>query len=559
MNAHAARTVWLASYPKSGNTWVRAIVTALDEHPHLFGVDRLAAGSQPHQVAGALAAWGLDPRWLSDDQLDVARAGLIREVDLNAGAAPVLLRKTHERYRTALAGREPFPLDATRAAVLIVRDPRDVACSYADFFGVTLDDAIDAMARDGGEHRHQAALAQTDQPWGTWTSHAMSWLVAEGFPVHVVRYEDLHADAPAALLPVLNSIGMSVTHDQLVAACERTRFDRLQDSEDDRGFTGTSPHATRFFRHGRTDAWRDQLTPGQIDRIESDHGEMMARLGYDTSDAAAKPSAFSGQLRVRTGVLPAALEGSRRPTRWAEVTDRQALVRLRGGAGILVSDGKDALVQPGTSSDAGDWLVQGWGMTLAALQRGMLSLHASTVEVDGRCIAVAGARGAGKSTTSMGLRARGHHLLCDDVTVVEFCEHEARTTPFWRNVHLLEDSARALGVEFDDLPALGGLRAKSAFAPEPPDDRPRRIDSIAILVRDPHATAVRTEVQNGASRMAALLEHAGRDGIAPVILGPERYFAGVARLADLVPVTTITRPAEGWSLDEVLDAIESRA
>ena len=66
------RTVWLASYPKSGNTWVRAVVTALATHPHLFQVNQLSSGAQPFSLAGSLPRLGLDSRWLDFDENDRA-------------------------------------------------------------------------------------------------------------------------------------------------------------------------------------------------------------------------------------------------------------------------------------------------------------------------------------------------------------------------------------------------------------------------------------------------------------------------------------------------------
>ena len=53
--------MWLASYPKSGNTWMRAIVTALGTHRHLFGVNQLGSGAQPNHVGGVQGVYGIDP------------------------------------------------------------------------------------------------------------------------------------------------------------------------------------------------------------------------------------------------------------------------------------------------------------------------------------------------------------------------------------------------------------------------------------------------------------------------------------------------------------------
>jgi aryl sulfotransferase len=559
------RTVWLTSYPKSGNTWVRAIITALATPAPLFGVDHLIAGSQPHVVAAALPALGLDPRWLSEAELDAVRDALIRRVGASDDpAAEPIVRKTHERFRPGVPGREPFPPAATRAAVLVVRDPRDVVASYAAFFGMTVDEAITAMNREGGSRHASALHMRTAQPWGTWSTHARSWLDDQvPFPVHVVRYEDLTTDAVTALLPVLTAIGLPTTRDALAAAVEQARFDHLQESEDARGFREVHRNTTRFFRRGEAGSWHDELTAAQARRVEAEHGEVMDLLGYESSSPAPAPPpaialpAHLG-LRARRGRVPSALPGARQPRPWADVADGATLLRLRDGAGVLVTGGRDIVAQP-PAGGSPEWIVQGWGVTLAMLQRGLLSLHAAVLDVNGTAIAVAGDRGAGKSTTAVALAQRGHEVLCDDVAVLEFRPDGVWTMPYWRAVHLLEDAAERLGVDFDALPALGPERAKAAWPAADPGADQRPLGRVVVLVADPAVDEVRVEEARGSARMAALAEHARRDGIAPVILGEEQYFAQVARLADSLPVTVIRRPAGSDSLAEVVAAIEALA
>jgi aryl sulfotransferase len=287
----SGRTVWLASYPKSGNTWVRAIVTALSTHPHLFGVNQLGAGNQPFGLGASLHRFGLDSRWLTVAEGDRLRASLVAGPAVTpvpgegGGTTPPRLRKTHEVYRPGSRGAEPFPTKATRAAVLIVRDPRDVACSYAPFFGRDLDGAIEAMGRDGGGPA-SSATCRTSEPWGTWSSHARSWLDPDGpFPVHHVRAEALRDDAAATLAPVFAAIGLACTPDELAAAVDQARFERLARSETERGFRETSPKTPRFFRAGQTGGWRRTLTADQVAAIEADHADLMARLGYPLSSS----------------------------------------------------------------------------------------------------------------------------------------------------------------------------------------------------------------------------------------------------------------------------------
>lgn len=495
-----------------------------------------------------------------------------------------LLRKTHEVYRSGDPEREPFPTEATRAAILIVRDPRDVACSYAPFFGVDLDQSITALGTDDDPGKASPAWMQTAQPWGSWSSHAASWLADDvPFDVHLVRYEDLKLYPVDVLHPVFEAIGLDCSRAELAAAMERTRFERLQQSEAERGFRETSKKTKTFFRRGATGGWRDELSAEQVLAVEADHAEMMTTLGYElTSDATDRALVAEvresrrrqqrhGWLRLpehmglelREGEVPAELPDADYPKPWIEVTPTQALVRLGGGAAVLVENGRSVTVDwrpdPDSPDDDPSWIVQGWAVTLAMLQRGDLSLHAATVRIGDEVVAIAGHRGAGKSTTSMALRQRGHALLIDDVTLIEFRDGEAWTTPYSRNVHLLADAAEALGVNFKALPMLAGGRNKVAFRAEDPPEEPQRIDRIVVLAPGADVAEVTLQEAHGGQRLSALLAHTRRDGIAPLVLGQERYFDLMAKLSKSCPVYVLRRPREGWTMDDVLDLIEDGA
>lgn len=283
-------------------------------------------------------------------------------------------------------------------------------------------------------------------------------------------------------------------------------------------------------------------------------------------------------LQISLGDVPADLPDARSPLPWIHVTKDQVLVQFWSGAGLLVSEGRRATVHlPADPTWHGDpaWIIQGWAVTLASLQRGQLSVHAATADIDGHVIAVAGGRGAGKSTTAMGLRSRGHALLVDDVALVEFRGPDAWTIPYARNVHLLPDAAQAMGLDFDRLPLLAGGREKAAFPADPPPPDPRRIESIVVLSEateadqpatgagraagQPPAGRVQVTEIRGAQRFAALLDHTSREGVAPLVLGEAAYFAAVARLASACRVFSVRRPAHAWSLDAVLDAVQAIA
>lgn len=574
-----ASIVWLASYPKSGNTWVRAIITALGVHDSLFNVDGLGSGAQPHGVSSALSAFGIDARWLVGDELDITREALIRRpLDIADGRPWV--RKTHERYRRGEPGRQPFPVEATRAALLVVRDPRDVACSYAPFFGVTQEEAVEAMARESKGGTARPSTMQTPQPWGSWSSHTRSWLDTDvPFPVHMIKYEDLSADPVATLEPAFDAIGLQCTTAELTRAVQRARFDKLQQDERERGFHERSPKTEQFFRKGRSGGWREELRADLVIAVEADHGETMQEVGYHLTTTREQREAnvdirrsrrlqqeqdwLQGPpelgLDVSLGKPPEALPGASRPRRWMEITPNEALVTFAEGTRLYVANGRDVVLEIPDEDAEPSWLVQGWAATLASLQRGDISLHACTVRIGEAVVALAGRSGAGKSTTSMALRKAGHTILVDDVTILDLGGEDLRMRPFSRNVHLLPDSAHALGLDFNSLPPLSGAGRKASFRPEQIDAAPVTVDAIVLLDPRPEADGVLLEQVTGRERLTALDAHTRRTGIAPLVLGYDRYFELTAEVADRCPVWRLVRPKQDWTLDQVVATIEELA
>jgi hypothetical protein len=296
--------VWLASYPKSGNTWFRMVVANL-----------LAAGDEPvdinllperAEIASARAPFDnvllVDSALLTHDEVDRMRPMLHRflaaesdeefadpqhrreAVDRIDPGAPLV--KTHDGYTKTDRG-EPLlgGAEAARGAILVVRDPRDVALSLANHLAVEIDAAIAFMADGtssffGSVNTVSHQLRQRLLGWSAW--HA-SWLEQSDLPVHLVRYEEMKADPVAALAAALAFAGQSVDRAKLAKAVDLARFDRLQAREAQSGFR-EAPVGRQFFRQGESGGWRRALGAARAARIVGDHGAMMERLGYDVGD-----------------------------------------------------------------------------------------------------------------------------------------------------------------------------------------------------------------------------------------------------------------------------------
>jgi aryl sulfotransferase len=274
------RTAWLASYPRSGNTWLRAVCTAwLHDGP----VDVNALVGFP--IASSRDCFdvelGIPSSSLTPAEIDLLRPRVDELVAANA--AKPHLRKIHDAYVTEPAAEPIVSLKASRAAVYIIRDPRDVAVSYAKSRGLSpvwaqrrLNDPSATL--EGGDDRLHRQLRQR---LGTWSQHVRSWVDVPHFPVEVVRYEDFACAPVATFGRVLRFVGFPEVDDARVeAAVERAAFDRLRRAEDDRGFAERSADAARFFRRGKPGSWQEELPAEVANRIRQDHCEVMARFGY---------------------------------------------------------------------------------------------------------------------------------------------------------------------------------------------------------------------------------------------------------------------------------------
>jgi hypothetical protein len=274
--------VWLASYPKSGNTWLRILLESLARGGAPVDINWEQEG-RPGSVAPRAEfdnRLGVDSSDLLADEIEAARPRLYEAMAADAHA-PVPL-KVHDAWTHTTAGEPLFPPRVTAGAVYIVRDPRDVAVSLAHHIGRDVDHAIAMMADPGarfgqaGDHRYNLQLRQRLR---SWSGHVTSWLDAP-IRLHLLRYEDMIAAPAAAFGDVARFLGHAVDADSLARAIAATRFDALRAQEERDGFIERGPRAHRFFRRGTAGGWHDTLTPAQAHRIAQDHGAAMARLGY---------------------------------------------------------------------------------------------------------------------------------------------------------------------------------------------------------------------------------------------------------------------------------------
>jgi hypothetical protein len=275
-------TVWLASYPKSGNTWFRAVFTAWQtgqevDLNRLGTKDTSSIASSRMRIEEGL---GVVSSLLTADEIEQLRPRADEVVD--AGFESPHLCKVHDALFRGSAGEFIVSVAATRCAVYVVRDPRDVALSYANHNRWD----VARVAAEMGDERHcmsnstAAPSNQVRQRLGSWSDHVTSWVDDAPFDVHVVRYEDCITDPVGTFTTALRFAGFDASEASVATAVELTRFDRLAAKEAADGFRERPAATERFFRRGKAGGWRDELDPELAAVIAHDHAAVMRRLGY---------------------------------------------------------------------------------------------------------------------------------------------------------------------------------------------------------------------------------------------------------------------------------------
>ncbi|MBZ5719907.1 MAG: sulfotransferase domain-containing protein [Acidobacteriia bacterium] len=250
--------VFLASYPRSGNTWLR------------FQLVEILAGR-------------------SAEFDNVNR--LIPEMGIH-GKTPALLPgggrliKTHEPYRP----------NYTRA-VYVYRDLRDILLSMysreteLNLIHIDLDTFLKEF------------LEGTASGFGAWHDHIESWLgcpLARRGDLCVIRFEEMRNNPESALAEILDFLGKKVDRSVIQAAIANNSLERMKEKEKrSENLPKSKTEEGRFVRKGAVGGWRSRLTEEQIRLVDQHAGPVLARLGYPTAHATLEPVlAVPGAIRA---------------------------------------------------------------------------------------------------------------------------------------------------------------------------------------------------------------------------------------------------------------------
>ena len=269
--------VWLASYPKSGNTWLRVFIAnylANSTVPvSINQVHELGTGDGLIEHYRAVAGLGLN-------LADVASTMRLRPKVLQgiaSNGADVNLVKTHN-IRTTAWGVELIPPQFTRSAIYVMRNPLDMVLSYARHYELSHEKAAEAICHpNNGLAADRRGVGQLLCSWG---EHVACWTHSGPYPLLVLRYEDLLSQPEQEFARVIEHLGLQVDNERLRRSIQHSSFDQLQQQEKQQGFIERRKGGDMFFGRGQSGIWRDELSPELVKYIRQRNKRMMKKYGY---------------------------------------------------------------------------------------------------------------------------------------------------------------------------------------------------------------------------------------------------------------------------------------
>ena len=283
------KIIWIASYPKSGNTWLRSIIASLiytakgkfnfnllkliEQFDKKNKYDLLKKNNFKYSdIKAELYIKDIAKIWIE------AQKKIINTSSLN----PLYnIFKTHSA-NIAIDSNNFTSSEVTNGAIYIVRDPREIVISFAKHRGANIDETIEFMS-DPTSYFPPTALNEIVF-LSNWKINYESWQKSN-FPLLLIKYEDLILNSQKEINKIENflkkklMIKIDNVNEKTDNIIESTNIENLKNEEKKFGFDEASPNSN-FFRMGKINNWKNLLNNKQISKIENTFKKTMINLDY---------------------------------------------------------------------------------------------------------------------------------------------------------------------------------------------------------------------------------------------------------------------------------------
>ncbi len=273
--------IWLASYPKSGNTWVRLFLNSLIFAPNeTININDIKLGQFP------VRKYFKDITNNIDDVKEFIQNCNYAQSKINLDNK-IKFFKTHNAFWKI--GQDCFTNDEnTKGIIHIVRDPRNVITSIKNHYGYeNYKEALDFMKHENNIIGVKNSTKEEDLPTpiSSWKLHYNSWKN----PINLkskyilIKYENLINNPYSEFSKIIKFIEkiseIKFKEKNILKSIENTKFENLQKQEEKEGFK-ESPNNNKFFYLGPKNNWQSLLDKNIKDDIETSFKNEMQDLGY---------------------------------------------------------------------------------------------------------------------------------------------------------------------------------------------------------------------------------------------------------------------------------------
>jgi len=276
--------IWLASYPKSGNTFLRSLLAS-----YYYSSDgnfnfKLLKNIEQFPIGEIFSKIGINV----SDKYEVAKNYIKAQEEINK-EKKLKFWKTHSSFCKMYNRFNFSDLKNSLGVIYIVRDPRNVVSSFAHHNSESIEQTTGLLVNDltiGNEKNELEVYL------GSWKFNYNSWKVYKSSDRYLlVKYEDLITDTKNIFIKILKFINTlspiksSIDQKKIKKAIQVTNFSNMKKMEDKFGFEEAKINeVTRkkipFFNLGPNNNWKKILDPKMASKIENSFEKEMVELGY---------------------------------------------------------------------------------------------------------------------------------------------------------------------------------------------------------------------------------------------------------------------------------------
>ena len=289
---------WISSYPKSGNTLIRSILTALFfTYDGKFELVKIKNISQ-FEITSLVEK---NKHLFDDNYLKLGETALfykyiekLQSKESLGFKQDFIFLKTHSGLFKI--GENTFTSEEnTRGIIYILRDPRDVCISYSKHTGLTINQTIEFMINDFAianwvESPSKSNLFNVhNRPksfYSSWEKHVLSWTsIKWKSPRMVLKFEDLIINKELIVNEIIKFFEKNYNfqfenkNEKIQNIMTSTDFLKLKEEEKQKGFEESTSHSS-FFSVGKKNQWKSILNDEQTKKIETKFNKVMKDFNY---------------------------------------------------------------------------------------------------------------------------------------------------------------------------------------------------------------------------------------------------------------------------------------